>query len=56
MAIFQPQRIIDPRTGKERIVSPEEQELMLMKGVFFKYPLASSNAQDRNEAQPSSSI
>lgn len=40
MAIFKPIKIIDPFTGKERIVSPEEQEMMLMKGILFNLPSA----------------
>lgn len=52
MAIFKPQRIIDPRTGKERIVSPEEQELMLMKGAFFNFPLVKDVPEDTSEKQP----
>lgn len=38
MALFKPRKIIDPFTGKERIVSPEEQEMMLMKGIIFSVP------------------
>lgn len=52
MAIFKPQRIIDPRTGEERIVSPEEQELMLMKGAFFNFPLVKNNDEEKTEDQP----
>lgn len=36
---FKPRKIIDPRTKKERIISPQEQEEMLAKGVIFDAPI-----------------
>lgn len=38
--MFSPKKIIDPRTKKARIVSPEEQELLLEKGILFDVPLS----------------
>lgn len=49
MAIFKPQKIRDPRTGEERIVSPEEQELMLMKGAFFIFPIVENKSENKPE-------
>ncbi|MFC1721439.1 hypothetical protein ACFL0Z_00815 [Patescibacteria group bacterium] len=33
--IFKPVKMKDPLTGKERVVTPEEQEAMLEKGIFL---------------------
>ena len=38
MQIFRPKKIVDPRTGRERIVSPEEQSLLLEKGILLDDP------------------
>lgn len=51
MSFFQPRKIKDPVTGKERIVSPEEQLEMLEKGILFDVPSepfdsSASEAQD----------
>ncbi len=46
MAIFKPRKIIDPLTGKERIVSPEEQEALLLRGVLFD----AVSAEDESES------
>lgn len=35
MTIFKPIKVIDPFTGKKRVLSPEEQELMLEKGMLI---------------------
>lgn len=55
MALFKPRKIIDPFTGEERIVSPEEQEMMLMKGVLFNIPSvdAGDNQTPDKPAAPS---
>lgn len=50
MAIFKPVKIIDLLTGKERVVSPEEQEEMLDKGIFFDISVQSDkNARGLND-------
>lgn len=33
--IFKPKKVIDPLTGEERILTPEEQEELLEKGIFI---------------------
>lgn len=38
MAIFKARKIKDPHTGQERILTPEEQELLLQKGVLLDLP------------------
>lgn len=38
MPIFKPCKIIDPITGDERILSAEEQEDMLEKGIILDVP------------------
>jgi hypothetical protein len=38
MSIFKPIKIKDPITGKEVVVSEEQQEEMLERGVFFDVP------------------
>ncbi|HSX25323.1 MAG TPA: hypothetical protein VLG69_05135 [Candidatus Andersenbacteria bacterium] len=55
MSIFKPQKIKDPRTGKERIISPEEQELMLMKGALFRYEIIESDSEEKTDEQNSPS-
>ena len=49
MEFFTPRKIIDPQTGKERIVSIEEQKLLLEKGVIFDVPLESDFQEDQNK-------
>ena len=38
MKAFEPKKIVDPRTGKERIMSPEEQMVLLQKGILIDIP------------------
>lgn len=45
---FKPIRIINPRTGKPRIVSAEEQEMMLVRGILFDTPLLDEKAPKTN--------
>ena len=52
MGIFKPRKIVDPRTGKIRIISPEEQAEMLDKGILFDIP---STSVGENGVAPSSS-
>lgn len=39
MSFFQPKTVIDPATGKKRVINPEEQWKMLEKGVLFDLPI-----------------
>jgi hypothetical protein len=41
MGIFKPIKIIDPLTGEERSITPEEQEEMLEKGIFLDVQIQS---------------
>ena len=38
ISLFKPRKIVDPRTGKERIISVQEQEELLKKGILFDIP------------------
>lgn len=49
MSIFKPRKIKDPRTSEQRIVSPEEQELMLQKGVIFDLPSEEKNVFQKKD-------
>lgn len=46
--IFNPIKIIDPLTGKERVVKEEEQEEMLEKGILIA-PVKKKKVKDKNE-------
>jgi len=48
MELFTPKKIIDPITGKERIVSSEEQELMLEKGILFDIPFTEVTPEEKS--------
>lgn len=43
MSLFKPIKIKDPQTGEERIVSSEEQESLLERGVFIDLPTESAD-------------
>jgi hypothetical protein len=46
MGIFKARKIIDPRTGKERVISPEEQEVLLEKGIILDFSLPPNESAD----------
>lgn len=48
--MFQDRIVQDPRTGKERVVTAEEQELMLENGILLDIPFESSEQQDKELA------
>ena len=43
--IFEPKKIIDPLTGKEKILTPKEQEELLEKGIFIDF---TEDKKDKN--------
>lgn len=44
---FPPRKIINPKTGQERIISSEEQEQMLESGIFFSQPSKPVNQDEQ---------
>lgn len=46
--IFKPIKIIDRLTGKERVVTEEEQEEMLEKGILI-FPDKEKKVENKNE-------
>lgn len=51
--VFQPLKVIDPLTGKEIVLSPEEQEEMLERGIMLapsrkKKPTNSAPSKDES--------
>lgn len=47
--IFKPKKVKDPLTGKERVLSPEEQEELLEKGVFIDPAEDKKKSKGKNE-------
>lgn len=47
---FRPRKIIDPKTGQERVVSVEEQMEMLKKGVLFDARLVEAPEEKKPSA------
>jgi len=49
MSLFKSIKIQDPKTGEIRILSPEEQEAMLEKGIMIDPKLIVKDEEKRNK-------
>lgn len=49
MTIFKPIKIRDPKTGEERILTPEEQEELLEKGVIIDVPAVTEKTKPEDD-------